>query len=136
MDLLSNPFNGISLKRQWRRRKYKRLNGSSRKNNVKIVKFGGDKKKRAWKIRAIPKLRLKFASPLRLWKKFKNAYMNLMLSFAGNVGAMNCGNVFAGKSVTNARQASLTYKNSNEIENRLIYEIYKSLVVSMEMNPR
>lgn len=132
MDLPANPFNG-SLKRHWRRRKYRRLNGS--RNNVKIVKFGGNKSKRAWKIRPIPKLRLKFASPLNLWTKFKTAYMNMMLRLAGNVGATNTGNVFGGKMIPEARHVPLTCKN-NEFENRLVYEIYKSLVVSMEMNPR
>ncbi|KAL3525491.1 hypothetical protein ACH5RR_013863 [Cinchona calisaya] len=135
MGLLANPFNG-NLKRQWRRRKYKRLN-SSRKN-VKLIKFGGNKEKRssAWKIRAIPKLRLKFASPLKLWTKFKNAYMTMMLRLAGNVGGMNNnGSVFGGKRIPKGRQVPLTYKNQ-EFENRLIYEIYKSLVVSMELNPR
>lgn len=98
---------------------------------------GGKRERRGWKIRAIPKLRLKFLSPLNLWAKIKIAYMDMMLKLAGKAGALNGTgvSVYGGKRIPQARKASLVYKDQ-EFENRIIYEIYKSLVVSMELNPR
>ncbi|MCD9637716.1 hypothetical protein HAX54_021153 [Datura stramonium] len=135
MDLVQNIFSRGLLKRsQWRRsRRYHRVDGTGRKN-IKVTKFGGKSQKRTilWRIKAIPKLKLKIFSPLRLWNKFRNAYMNMMLHLAGNV---NYGDhVFGGKRIPKARQVELAYTNT-EFENRLIYEIYKSMVPSMELYP-
>ncbi|XP_060195403.1 uncharacterized protein LOC132624677 [Lycium barbarum] len=130
MDLVQNLFNGGLLKIQWRRRRYQRLDGTARKN-IKVTKFGRNGQKRTWRIKAIPKLKLKIFSPIKLWNKFKNAYMNMMLHLAGNV---NNGNMFGAKRIPKARQVELAYTNT-EFENRLIYEIYKSMVPSMELYP-
>ncbi|XP_059451289.1 uncharacterized protein LOC132182106 [Corylus avellana] len=132
MELIPKPIKG-SLKRYWRRQRYQRLHGSkTSRKNVKIVRLG-DSPSRVWRLRAIPKLRLKIVSPLRLWIKLKNAYMNTMLSLAGNVGHLSSSNVFGGRRIPKARQVSLKY-SSEEIENRLIIEIYKALA-SRELTP-
>ncbi|KAI5684322.1 hypothetical protein M9H77_05550 [Catharanthus roseus] len=134
----------FNLKKQWRRRRsrnYKRLDSTieSRKN-IKIVRFGGNPK-RVWKIR---KIRVKLASPIKLWQKFKTAYMNMMMNFSGNIGALNSStgnnaNVFGGgggKRIMPKGDNNLGNNyDKTQFENRLIYEIYKSLVVSMELNP-
>ncbi|CAI9110636.1 OLC1v1010697C1 [Oldenlandia corymbosa var. corymbosa] len=135
MALLSVPFQG-SWKRQWRKRKYQRLSPS--RKTLQVVKLGGGKKeKRGWKIRSIPKLRFKFLSPLKLWRKIKTGYMDMMLRLAGKTGALNGTgtSVYGGRRIPQARKVSLAYKEQ-EFENRIVYEIYKSLVASMELNPR
>uniref|UniRef100_A0A5B7A7E7 Uncharacterized protein n=1 Tax=Davidia involucrata TaxID=16924 RepID=A0A5B7A7E7_DAVIN len=132
MEMFSKESSGSQLKRYWRRRQYQRLDGAAKsRKNVKIIKIGGSPRRRFWKIKAIPKLRLKIiASPLKLWTKFKNAYMNMMLNLAGNVGTLNTGNVFGGKRIPKARQV---YSTTDEFENRLLFEIYKALMASKEL---
>ncbi|KAL3346200.1 hypothetical protein AABB24_024907 [Solanum stoloniferum] len=130
MDLVQSIFNGGLIKRsQWGKRK----SGNGRKN-IKVIKLGGKSQKRTiiWRIKAIPKLKLKIFSPFKLWNKFKNAYMNMMFHLAGNVNNENY--MFGRKRIPKAREIELAYSNS-EFENRLIYEIYKSMVPSMELYP-
>ncbi|KZV42242.1 hypothetical protein F511_13341 [Dorcoceras hygrometricum] len=112
-----------------RRRGYNRL--SPTKRSVKIVRLGS---KRSWKIRIGPKLRLiRLVSPFKLWLRLKNAYMNMMLRFANSTNTSNSANVFGEKRIPGARKAPATYTNS-EFENRLILEIYKSMVSSLELH--
>lgn len=130
MQILSNPFSGSS-KRHWRRRRYQRLHGAiTNRKNLKTLRFRGGPQ-RSWRIKVVPKLRLRTAilSPLKIWSKLKNAYVNMMLNLAGNVGHLNNENVFGGKRIPKARQVSKGY-SSNEFENRLVFEIYKALVAS------
>ncbi|KAA8547773.1 hypothetical protein F0562_004202 [Nyssa sinensis] len=136
MEKLSYPISG-GLKRYWRRRKYRRLHSAIKnRKNVKIVTIGSGRR-RFWRIKAIPKLRLRIASPLKLWTKFKNSYINMMLSLAGNVGALNNGNgnVFRGKRIPKARHVPASY-SSDEFENRLVFEIYKTFMASKELATR
>ncbi|KAI3451792.1 hypothetical protein Pfo_008457 [Paulownia fortunei] len=122
------PFTG----RQWRRRGYNRLSPTNRRN-MKVAKLGAGKSKRSWRLRLAPKLRLiRLASPLKLWYKMKNAYMNMMLRFATNSGSSNSVNVFGVKRIPKARNAPMAYSRT-EFENRLIFEIYKSMVASFEL---
>ncbi|XP_022759951.1 uncharacterized protein LOC111306318 [Durio zibethinus] len=133
MDLRHNPFPG-TLKRYWRRRRYERLNGEVTRNkkNVKIKRFRGGSR-RFWKIKAVPKLRWKIiASSIKLLTKLKNAYMNMMINLAGNVGHLNNDNTFGGKRIPKARKVPMIY-SSNEFEERLVYEIYKALIATREL---
>ena len=133
MELIPRPIKG-RLKRYWRRQRYERLHGSKRsRKNVQVVRLGDSPSTRVWRMRVIPKLRLKIVSPLRLWTKLKNAYMNTMLSLAGNVGHLSSSNVFGGRRIPKARKVPLNY-SFEEIENRLIIEIYKALA-SRELTP-
>ncbi|XP_047939923.1 uncharacterized protein LOC125187379 [Salvia hispanica] len=114
-----------------RRRGYTRLSPKNR-GKMQVARLGGAPK-RSWRLRLAPKLRLiRAASPLRLWTKLKNAYVNMMLRLAHNSGSSNSTNVFGAKRVPKARDARITYSNS-EFENRLIFEIYKSMVASYEL---
>ncbi|XP_019173009.1 PREDICTED: uncharacterized protein LOC109168440 [Ipomoea nil] len=132
MEVLSNPFkfNG-AIKRALRRRKYSRVEGT--RKSVKVVRFGS---KRSWRIKAVPRLRWKMLSPVKLWTRIKNAYVKMMLSFAGNVGYLSggAGNGIEQKRIGRGRGAKMGY-TTTEFENRLMYEIYKSLVPSMELYP-
>ncbi|KAK6151009.1 hypothetical protein DH2020_015941 [Rehmannia glutinosa] len=62
----------------------------------------------------------------------ENAYVNMMLRFANNSGSSNSVNVFGVKRIPKARDAKMAYSRT-EFENRLIFEIYKSMVASYEL---
>ncbi|KAL2457624.1 uncharacterized protein Fot_20509 [Forsythia ovata] len=130
MEIISNPLNGTLSKRQQRRRGCNRL--TNRKNNVKTIRFGGSTT-RSWRFRLAPKLGLKMASPLKLWLKLKNTYMNMMLKLATNSGTSKGGNTFGAKRIPKVREVPTDYSRT-EFDNRLIHEIYKSMVASMELS--
>ncbi|PIN01712.1 hypothetical protein CDL12_25781 [Handroanthus impetiginosus] len=117
-----------------RRRSYNKLS-PTKKRNVKVVKFGAGttSRPRSWRLRLAPKLRLvRLVTPLKLWYKFKNAYMKMMLRIANNSGTSNGVNVFGTKRIPKARDVPTAYPRS-DFENRLILEIYKSMVASLEL---
>ncbi|KAL2499453.1 Uncharacterized protein Adt_25003 [Abeliophyllum distichum] len=126
MEIIWNPLSG-GFRRQWKRRGYSyyRLSTANRKN-VKVTRFGTGNTKRAWRIK---KLRFRLPSPLKLWYKFKNAYMNMMLKMSINSGSEK---TFGVKRIPKARELKVNQSNT-DFENRLIYEIYKSMVASMEL---
>ncbi|OAY57119.1 uncharacterized protein LOC110609647 [Manihot esculenta] len=130
MDLMSTPFTG-NWRRYWRRKRYQKLDGGlTGRKNTKMVRFGGGRPRRsAWKIRPKLKiLKIAAASPLKLVRKVKNAYVDMMLNLAGSVGFLNDDKVFGNKRIPKARQAAIAASYSNEeFEARLVYEIYKAL---------
>ncbi|KAL1824130.1 hypothetical protein ACET3Z_010908 [Daucus carota] len=122
-----------SIRRSVKRRGYTKVSDdeNTERKNMKVVKFGANSNKRGWKVRVAKKLKLKMKlSPLKLWKKIKTGYVNMMLNL-GNGGASS----FGQKRIPQARQLQITYAPS-EFENRLVLEIYKSLVASRELNTR
>lgn len=137
MELI--PFTGNLVRRQWRRSKsgrgYTRLSPTN-KRNVKIARFGSNTStapRRPWRLRLARKLRLvRAASPLKLWHRFKNAYVKMMLRLANASGTPNGENMFGGKRIPRARDLPMQYTRS-EFENRLILEICKSMAASLEL---
>lgn len=126
------PFSSGSVKRYLRRREYKRLHDEiAEQKRGRVARFGRGGPRRFWKIRLVPRLRWRIvASPLKLLAGLKNAYVRMMFSLAGNVGSLNTNNVFGAKRIPKARQAPTTVYSAEEIENRLIYEIYLALKAS------
>jgi len=133
MELAPRSFYG-SWKRYWRRKRYQRFDGAiTARKNIKVTRFGGGPR-RVWKIKAVPRLRIlkSIASPLKVMSKLKNAYINMMLSMAGNVDGTN---VFGNKRVPRRRQVKATNCPSTEaFEKRLVYEIYKNLLATRELS--
>ncbi|KAF9623468.1 hypothetical protein IFM89_003052 [Coptis chinensis] len=133
MEMISSTttFYG-SLKRYWRRRQYQRIDGAITKN-PKAIRLGG-KRKRTWKIKLTPKLKwgLKIVSPIKLMAKLRDAYINMMLGLAGNVGSLSGDNFFGGKRIPRARKISKVSK-TDVFETKLIFEIYKALKASREL---
>ncbi|KAH6799293.1 hypothetical protein C2S51_035777 [Perilla frutescens var. frutescens] len=123
----------LSGNRRWRKRGYNRLSPTNRRT-IKIVRLN-DGSKRSWRLRLVPKLRLmRLASPVKLWYRFKNAYMKMMLKFANITGTSHAAaNVFGAKRIPKAREAPPMAYSRTEFENRLILEIYKSMVASLEL---
>ncbi|KAL8472635.1 hypothetical protein ACS0TY_029732 [Phlomoides rotata] len=128
MELI--PFAG-SLSRQWRRRSgYNRLSPKNRRS-MKVAQFGAGK--RSWRLRLAPKLRLlRLASPVKLLYKLKSVYTNMMLKLATNIGTSNSNNVFGTKRIPKSRDAKMEHSRT-EFENRLVFEIYKSMSASLEL---
>ncbi|WCJ25314.1 hypothetical protein M5689_007207 [Euphorbia peplus] len=130
MELLSSPITR-TWRRYWRRKRYQRIDRGVRsgRRNMKVIRIGdhGSPARRVWKVKAARLRILKIASsPLKLLSKIRNAYMNMMLNLAGNVGYLNNDNFFGNKRIPKARETSARITNQ-EFEDRLVLEIYKAL---------
>ncbi|KAL8472634.1 hypothetical protein ACS0TY_029093 [Phlomoides rotata] len=106
-------------------------NRSSPKNrrSLKVARLGAEK--RSWRLRLAPKLRL--ASPVKLWYKMKSVYTNMMLKLATNSGSSNSNNVFGAKRINPESGDGKMEYSRTEFENRLVFEIYKSISSSLEL---
>ncbi|XP_027353238.1 uncharacterized protein LOC113863750 [Abrus precatorius] len=125
-SLLPKPTYG-GIKRYLRRRRYQRLDGGNGGKKTKIIRLRRSPR-RSWRIRVVPRLSWVVRSPLKMFTKLKNAYMNFMLR------SMNSDNMFGDKHIPKARQVSKDY-SGDAFEARLIFEISKALVASHELYP-
>ncbi|GLT69205.1 hypothetical protein SLA2020_413740 [Shorea laevis] len=123
-----------NLKRYWRRRRYKRLNGANNnRRKLKIARLGGggsSTARRLWRTRTTPK-QIRFnvnniVSPIKLLAKLHDAYVDMMIRLAGNVGNPNNVDLFGGKRVPKGRQTS-TLSCGDEVDGKLVLEIYKRI---------
>ncbi|XP_044467745.1 uncharacterized protein LOC123197487 [Mangifera indica] len=141
MELTAKPFYG-SLQRYWRRRRYQRLNGEATiRKNVRLARFhGGSSSRRFWRIKLVPKLRLKVvrsvaSKPFKLWRILKNGYVGMMINFSGKVGFLNNEDRFARKGITNTKPGKNGVVYSyDEVENRVIYELYQVLMATGKLS--
>ncbi|QHO09779.1 uncharacterized protein DS421_14g484200 [Arachis hypogaea] len=126
-SLLSKPTYG-GIKRYMRRRRYHRLDENGGTKTAKTVWLTGPPRpRRRWRIKAIRRLTwVAIRSPLKMWTKIKNAYMNFMLS------SMNIDNPFGEKRIPKTHALPKGYSRE-EFEARLIFEISKALVASNEL---
>uniref|UniRef100_A0A6N2LHE4 Uncharacterized protein n=1 Tax=Salix viminalis TaxID=40686 RepID=A0A6N2LHE4_SALVM len=132
MEPAPTSFHG-SWRRYWRRKRYRRLDSAiTARKNTTVARLGGGSRSRAWKIKAVPKLRIlkNIASPLKLLRKLKNAYINMILTVTGSADGTP---VFGNKRVPSGRQAKAIYP-SEAFEKRLVYEIYKNLLATRELS--
>ncbi|KAF5745238.1 hypothetical protein HS088_TW07G00821 [Tripterygium wilfordii] len=122
-----------NLKRYWRRRQYQRL--FNNKRNIKVVRLGGGEggggsanggRRRRIRI-LIPRLRLKFLSPIKLLAKFHDAYVAMMVRLAINA---NNAKLFAGKKVARTSQQVSMVASGEQVDTKLVLEIYKRLAAS------
>ncbi|KNA13161.1 hypothetical protein SOVF_119280 [Spinacia oleracea] len=137
MERISKPFNGRNY---WNKKGYNLLDGAiETKRNIQVVKFNGGPKnesskfRRFWRIKKTLKFSLKKAiisSPKKLWKNFKNGYINMMLKMAGGVGQIDGVSEFERRKTSQSRTFQVKYKNQDEFEARLVLEIYKALSTS------
>ncbi|KMT18602.1 hypothetical protein BVRB_2g027330 [Beta vulgaris subsp. vulgaris] len=138
MGEISKPFNG---KNYWKKKGYNLLDGATQtRRKIHVVKINGEANnntkilRRFWRIKKSLKFKslkkVVIFSPKKLWNKFKNGYVNMMLKLAGDVGPVNGGSEFGQKRISQARQVRIKYKNQDEFEARLVLEIYKALSTS------
>ncbi|KAJ6718824.1 hypothetical protein OIU79_006649 [Salix purpurea] len=118
-----------NVKRCWRRRRYQRLNGAN-KRKLTIARLGSG---RRWKLRAVPKLHMKIASPIKLLAKFHDAYIGMMIRVAANMASLNSKGFFRGKRVARDQHIS-TVSSGDEVDSRLLLEIYKRLAASRDLS--
>ncbi|KAM1026508.1 hypothetical protein ACFX2I_039368 [Malus domestica] len=78
-----------NMKRYRRRRRYRRLRNAVTNEQNAMVSMG--KRLKFGKIRVTPMLQIKVKSSIMLLKKFRNAYVGMMLCFAGRVVQLNNG---------------------------------------------
>ncbi|EEF36080.1 conserved hypothetical protein [Ricinus communis] len=123
-----------TLKRCWRRRRYQRLHCSTNsKRKLKIIRLGGAATRRIWKLRTTaPKLQWKLLSPVRILVNFHDAYVDMMIRLANNMGKLNGRGVFGRKKFAKDKQISMV-SCGEEVDTRLVLEIYKRLVAAREL---
>lgn len=117
------------MKRCWRRRSYKRLDKANyNKKKSKITRLGGNNNRRSWQMKPLLRLRLKIISPIKLFVKFHDAYINMMirLTCTKNVG------VLGGKRISKVGNVPIFTSSSSyeEFDSRLVLETYKRLAAS------
>ncbi|CAI0451411.1 unnamed protein product [Linum tenue] len=117
MQIFGTKFHS-TRDRYWRSKRYQKLQdgGATRNKNVRIARLGDNNKgggyKLVWKIKVVPKLRLRVvaAAPVKLAAKLKNGYMDMMVRLAGSVGYLNTQMVIGNKRIPKARQSKSTAK--------------------------
>ncbi|KAJ4839174.1 hypothetical protein Tsubulata_032047 [Turnera subulata] len=123
------------VKGYWRRRGYERINGSDRRRG-RAVELGGGSgrpRRRFWGIKIKPKLKfLKRASPKKFLVWLRDAYVKMMLRVA-NYPAVSTG--FGGVAGAEAIRA-FDRRELKEYDEKVIIEIYKSLVAAQGLVPR
>ncbi|CAF2113613.1 hypothetical protein YC2023_103112 [Brassica napus] len=114
----------ITPKRYWRRwRGYEKLDGSSTvgRRNAKRVKMDPTSKKRSWRIKIMPKLRiLRRASPKKLLVWLRDSYVNMMMRLANSraVGP----SAYGGSSFGSGQM--------KEYDEKVLVEMYKSILMA------
>ncbi|KAL5745074.1 hypothetical protein ACOSP7_026220 [Xanthoceras sorbifolium] len=147
MEVTPEPFYNSLKKRYWGRRSYQRLDRSKANNTsrkVKSVKFARSQStsRRFWRIKPVPKLRLKnirsSANIHKLWTKFKNAYMHMMIKFSGKMWYSNNENVLVDhQRIPKVRKGgSSSVYAADEFESRLVYEIYKAVLETRQLSSK
>ncbi|KAE8692048.1 hypothetical protein F3Y22_tig00110863pilonHSYRG00103 [Hibiscus syriacus] len=110
------------LKGYWKRRSYVKLNGSSGARRSR-VELGTSRRKRFWRIKMKAKLRIK--SPKRLFVWLRDAYVKMMMGLANSrMVSRGCGGGVANQGI-----AALGKRPMKEYDEKMIVEIYKSLVM-------
>ncbi|KDP28215.1 hypothetical protein JCGZ_13986 [Jatropha curcas] len=115
------------VRRYWRRRGYERLNESTRRRQ-NTVELGStlQKKRRVWRIKIKPKLKIfKMSSPRKFFVWLRDAYVKMMMGFANSrvIGAGYGGGAGDGLATFGKRPVK-------EYDERMIIEIYKSLMMA------
>ncbi|CAN0896610.1 hypothetical protein LINGRAHAP2_LOCUS18602 [Linum grandiflorum] len=133
-----------SLSRYWRRKRYQRIHdGAIRNKTARITRLGGHRDnnnnragKLVWKIKVVPKLRLRVIvrAPLKLAGKLKNSYLDMMVRIADTVGHSNTDRVLGNKRVPKSRQLGMSDANL-DFESRILYEMVKNISASHELSP-
>ncbi|KAI8522633.1 hypothetical protein RHMOL_Rhmol13G0011300 [Rhododendron molle] len=150
--LSASLYNGV--KGYWRRRKYERLNGATRRRKFTVVQLGrtggggSNRRRRFWKIKITPKLRF---SPKKFLIGLRDAYVNFMLRIAdaspavsGGYGGAFVDNSFVGfgkgpLKEYDGKMIAQIYRRGpvTDYDDKMIGQIYRSLVVAQgQLVPR
>lgn len=119
-----------------RRGKYVRLDGSKQRRRLRIVKLGGSRKRRRiWKFKLVHKIKIKkWMNPMVYLVKLRDAYVKMMLNlassrvFSSDLAGSGFGPQY-GLGGTNA----FGKRPLKEYDEKMLVEIYKSLVIQGEL---
>ncbi|KAF6173620.1 hypothetical protein GIB67_022979 [Kingdonia uniflora] len=126
------------IKHYWRRNKYERIiDGSGRKKRVQLATLGSSpstRKKPFWRVKI--KRKLKFfkalASPKKLLKSLRDAYVRMMMNFA-NTRVSSSGFVSGSNGYGYGSDGFGSNRGLKEYDERMIIEIYKSLMAQQQL---
>ncbi|KAK8497548.1 hypothetical protein V6N13_002952 [Hibiscus sabdariffa] len=113
------------LRGYWKRRGYVKLSGTSRggARRSRVELGGSSRRRRFWKIRVKAKLRL--PSPKKLFVWLRDAYVKMMVGLANSRVVSGYGGAMADHGVS-----AFGKRPIKEYDEKMIVEIYKSLVVA------
>ncbi|TKY52484.1 hypothetical protein E2542_SST24006 [Spatholobus suberectus] len=125
------------LKEYWRRRGYRRLNGSGRRRRNR-VELGSTRTGRGrfwrWRIKLAPKIRIqKIPSPKKVVLWVRDAYVRMMLGLANSrvmtvsASASGFGGALSG---ADSSFAGFGRAPPKEYDEKMIIQIYKSLLMA------
>ncbi|KAG9155839.1 hypothetical protein Leryth_004091 [Lithospermum erythrorhizon] len=131
-----NEYKGV----KWyvnKRKGYQKLHGSSQRMNPCVVVMGGSgncKKRRFnWRMKLNKKLKFKFKfsiSPKKFLIGFRDGYINFMNKIANSSMVTGGGFVGSGGGYGGNVMNGFRVKTLKEYDEKMIVEIYKSLVIS------
>ncbi|XP_065860406.1 uncharacterized protein [Euphorbia lathyris] len=117
------------LRTYWRRKGYQRINDSSRRRGNTIELGGTTRRRRFWRIKIKPKLKLfKTSSPKKFLVWLRDAYVKMMLGFANSrVVGPGYGDH---PGVTGFGRGPI-----KEYDEKMIIQIYKSILAQGQIVP-
>ncbi|RDX58539.1 hypothetical protein CR513_62138, partial [Mucuna pruriens] len=126
------------VKEYWRRRGYRRLNGSSGRRRMNRVELGSARTGKGrfwrWRIKFSPKIRIrKIPSPKKMVLWVRDAYVRMMLGLANSrvmtvsASASGFGGALSGADTSFAGFGRTPPK---EYDEKMILQIYKSLLMA------
>ncbi|GLJ09687.1 hypothetical protein SUGI_0114180 [Cryptomeria japonica] len=126
MAVISDITNfSLSVKRFIQRQRYKKLDKhTGERRRLRVIKLGGYNGRRVWKIKSVSKLKLKHTVAAgkvsaKPWlSKLRDSYVNMMFNLA--------------QSRTKQNPKKMGAEN---LHNKMIVEMYKSLGVKVEVLP-
>ncbi|XVE77563.1 hypothetical protein DITRI_Ditri13aG0073400 [Diplodiscus trichospermus] len=107
----------------WKRKGYVKLNGSRRARRS-TVELGSTRRRRFWRIRV--KVQLRISSPKKFFVWLRDAYVNMMLGIANS----RMINTAYGGAIGDAGIAAFGKRPVKEYDEKMLVEIYKSLVMA------
>ncbi|KAF3970273.1 hypothetical protein CMV_006011 [Castanea mollissima] len=116
------------LRRYWRRRGYEKLNGSGRRRRTKHVELGSNRRRRFWRIKIKPKIRL--GSPKKFFVWLRDGYMKMMMSLANSRTFTSSGYGFATAGSMYDGINGLTRGPLKEYDDKMIVELYKTMMMA------
>ncbi|KAJ7943094.1 Transcriptional repressor NrdR like [Quillaja saponaria] len=136
MEIVPNTYYE-NLKRYWRRRRYQKLNDekNKKKKKLKVLRLGSVRETnrgQVLRIRIIPKLKLGIISLIKYLAKFHDAYVDTMIRLSGNAGNSRNYGLFGSKSILKSRQITMSC-GGEEVDGRLVFEIYKRMMSTREV---
>lgn len=104
---------------------------------MRVARLGGNVK-RSWKVRVMPRLRLRLrillSSPVRILARMRDAYVDAMLRLSGKAGSLRSGaDLSFGVQKVPKAKARVSKSSIEDFESRLLFEIYKSIAESRQL---